>query len=114
MLLSLLAFNLLSALRIEYEGAAGSCLDLARFQRDVLKAGGRVVKRARRLVLQLAQVVAPFWKQLSVAYSTGSFRSAFPSPAGREPVLGASRRVTPSSSRSDANSRRFSSNNFST
>ena len=40
--ISLSAFNLVSALRIEYEGAAGSCLDLARFQRDVLKAGGRV------------------------------------------------------------------------
>lgn len=49
--LSLLAFNLASMLRIEYEDKAGSCIDLARFQRDVLKAGGRVVKHARRLVL---------------------------------------------------------------
>ena len=42
--LSLLAFNLASMLRIEYEAAAGSCFDLGRFQRDVLKAGGRVAK----------------------------------------------------------------------
>jgi len=47
--LSLLAFNLASTLRIEYEAEAGSCCDLGRFQRDVLKAGGRVVKHARRL-----------------------------------------------------------------
>ena len=39
--LPLLAFNLASALRIEYENEAGSCCDLARFQRDVLKAGAR-------------------------------------------------------------------------
>jgi hypothetical protein len=37
--LSLLAFNLVSALRIEYQDGAGSCFDLGRFQRDVLKAG---------------------------------------------------------------------------
>ncbi len=62
--LALLAFNLVSALRIEYEEGAGSCFDLTRFQREVLKAGGRVVRRARRLVLQVARVVMPFWEQL--------------------------------------------------
>jgi hypothetical protein len=62
--LSLLAFNLASMLRLEYEDAAGSCFDLARFQRDVLKAGGRVVKHAKRLVLRVARVVAPFWRVL--------------------------------------------------
>ena len=82
LLLSLLAFNLLSALRIEYEGAAGSCLDLARFQRDVLKAGGRVVKRARRLVLQLAQVVAPFWNQLIGCLQHWKLPLRFPQPSG--------------------------------
>jgi hypothetical protein len=62
--LSLLAFNLASTMRLEYEDAAGSCLDLARFQRDVLKAGGRVVKPARRLVLGVARAVTPFWRRL--------------------------------------------------
>src|SRR5277367_5580506 len=62
--LSLLAFNLASMLRIEYEAAAGSCFDLGRFQRDVLKAGGRVAKRSRRLVLYVARVVTPFWEVL--------------------------------------------------
>ena len=51
-------------LRIEYEDKAGSCIDLVRFQRDVLKAGGRVVKHAPRLVLYVAQVVVPFWNRL--------------------------------------------------
>jgi hypothetical protein len=62
--LSLLAFNLTSMLRLEYEDAAGSCFDLGRFQRDVLKAGGRVVQQTRRLVLRVARVVTPFWRQL--------------------------------------------------
>jgi hypothetical protein len=62
--LSLLAFNLASMLRLEYEDAAGSCFDLGRFQRDVLKAGGRVVKHAKRLVLRVARAVAPFWRRL--------------------------------------------------
>jgi hypothetical protein len=62
--LSLLAFDLASMLRLEYEDAAGSCVDLGRFQRDVLKAGGRVVKQARRLVLRVARAVTPFWRLL--------------------------------------------------
>jgi len=62
--LALLAFNLASMLRLEYEDAAGSCFDLGRFQRDVLKAGGRVVKHAKRLVLRVARVVTPFWRLL--------------------------------------------------
>lgn len=62
--LALLAFNLASMLRLEYEDAAGSCFDLGRFQRDVLKAGGRVVKHARRIVLRVARVVTPFWQRL--------------------------------------------------
>ena len=75
--LSLLAFNLASLLRIEYEDKAGSCLDLVRFQRDVLKAGGRVVKHARRLVLSVAQAVVPFWKTLIAAISRWKLRIFF-------------------------------------
>ena len=80
--LSLLAFNLASMLRIEYEDKAGSCLDLVRFQRDVLKAGGRVVKHARRLVLYVAQVVAPFWKKLIASISRWKLPDRFPKPKG--------------------------------
>jgi hypothetical protein len=80
--LSLLAFNLASALRIEYEDAAGSCFDLARFQRDVLKAGGRVVKHARRLVLQVAEVVMPFWQELVTGLRRWKLPCRFPQPQG--------------------------------
>lgn len=83
--LSLLAFNLASMLRIEYEDKAGSCLDLVRFQRDVLKAGGRVVKHARRLVLYVAQAVAPFWKQLIDCINRWKLPERFPKPRGSRP-----------------------------
>ncbi|MFN8575133.1 MAG: IS1380 family transposase [Gemmatimonadaceae bacterium] len=80
--LSLLAFNLASALRIEYEASAGSCLDLGRFQRDVLKAGGRVVKGSRRLLLYVARVVAPFWEKLIGCLQRWTLPRRFPTPRG--------------------------------
>jgi len=80
--LSLLAFNLASLLRLEYEDAAGSCFDLGRFQRDVLKAGGRVVKQARRLVLRMARVVAPFWRKLVDRLKHWKLPQRIPAPAG--------------------------------
>jgi hypothetical protein len=64
LLLSLLAFNLTSMLRSEVEQVAGNGWDLSRFQCTLLKAGGRVVKRSRRLIFHLAQAVAPLWKPL--------------------------------------------------
>ena len=51
-------------LRIEMEYELGSCWDLSRFQKSVLKAGGRVVKHARRLQLHVAQAVAPLWQSV--------------------------------------------------
>lgn len=85
--LSLLAFNLASALRIEYEASAGSCCDLGRFQRDVLKAGGRVVKGARRLLMHVARVVAPFWQRLVACLERWRLPARFP------PVRGARARA---------------------
>lgn len=83
--LSLLAFNLASILRIEYEDKAGSCFDLTRFQRDVLKAGGRVVKHARRLVLYVAQAVVPFWKSLIACLGRWKLPARFAPPRGPRP-----------------------------
>ena len=83
--LSLLAFNLASTLRIEYEASAGSCCDLGRFQRDVLKAGGRVVKQSRRLVLHVARVVAPFWERIIACLRRWKFPARFPQPRGARP-----------------------------
>jgi hypothetical protein len=82
--LALLAFNLGSMLRIEYEDVAGSGMDLGRFQRDVLKAGGRVVKHGRRLVLQVAKVVAPFWQRLQVCLERWRLPPRFPVPMGAQ------------------------------
>jgi hypothetical protein len=64
LLLALLAFNLASMLRSELEDDIGGCWDLVRFQRSVLQASGRVVKHARRLVLDVAQAVTPLWERL--------------------------------------------------
>lgn len=82
LLLSLLAFNLVSMLRIEYEDGAGSCFDLGRFQRDVLKAGARVVKHSRRLVLHVAKVVTRFWQRLWERFERWRLPRRFPSPQG--------------------------------
>jgi len=80
--LSLLAFNLASMLRIEYEAEAGSCFDLGRFQRDVLKAGARVAKGSRRLTVHVARVVAPFWERLLAAIGRWRLPDRFPTPRG--------------------------------
>ena len=80
--LSLLAFNLASILRVECEAEVGSCFDLGRFQCDVLKAGGRVVKHARRLVLTITRVVVPFWKRLIARLDCWRLPARFPPPRG--------------------------------
>jgi len=80
--LALLAFNLANALRIEYERDGGSCLDLVRFQRDVLKAGARITRHARRLIVCVARVVRPFWESLAGCLRRWKLPSSFPPPAG--------------------------------
>lgn len=65
LLLSLLAYNLNSLLRTELETNEGACWDLKRFQQSVLKAGGRLTKHSRRLVLWLARAVTPLWQALA-------------------------------------------------
>jgi hypothetical protein len=69
LLLSLLAYNLASLLRTELETSDGACWDLKRFQHSVLKAGGRLLKHSRRLVLMLARAVTPFWHTLAACLS---------------------------------------------
>ena len=63
-LLSLLAFNLGGILRSEMEAATDSGWDLGRVVGSVLKAGGKVVKSGRRLLLDVAAAVAPLWRGL--------------------------------------------------
>ena len=100
--LSLLAFNLGSMLRIEYEAAAGSCFDLGRFQRDVLKAGGRVVKGGNRLLLRVARVVAPFWEQLAGCLARWKLPARFSPPRARGSEPGDRLPGTPFHTRCDA------------
>lgn len=62
LLMALLAYNLASLLRIELEDELGGCWDLRRFQQTVLRAGGRVAKHSRRLLLYVEQCVDHFWQ----------------------------------------------------
>jgi hypothetical protein len=82
LLLGLLAFNLANLLRIELEDALGSCWDLGRFRDEVLKAGGRVAKRSRRLVVHLAQAVIGFWQRVLTRIAAWRLASRFPLPRG--------------------------------
>lgn len=82
--LSLLAYNLASLLRNEYE-ATGTCMDLGRFQREVLKAGGRLVKHSRRWFVQVAQVVWPLWNRFLKRIASWRLPRRFPAVRGPRP-----------------------------
>lgn len=69
MLMALLAFNLANVVRNEHEDVQGSCMDLGRFQNQVLKAGALIVKHARRLTVRVARSVQDFWERLSDQFS---------------------------------------------
>ena len=64
LLLGLLAFNLAGILRGEVESVSFDGWDLGRFQRSVLKVGGRLVKGGRRLWFDLAASAGPLWECL--------------------------------------------------
>ena len=64
LLLAMLAFNLASMGRIELEDSVGGSWDLNRFQSTVLKAGAKVVKHSRRLIIRVSQSVQAFWQRL--------------------------------------------------
>ena len=82
MLLALLAFNMTSMLRNEFEDALGGCWDLHRFQQSVLRAGGRVVKHARRLWLHVDQSVRSFWQLLTKRIAQLRLSPRWPPPKG--------------------------------
>jgi hypothetical protein len=84
MLLSLLAFNLANMLRCELEDSGGACWDLGRFQKSVLKAGGRIAKKAGRVIVHLAAAVIPLWERLVARL--GQWRLPKRFPAVRPPT----------------------------
>jgi hypothetical protein len=90
LLLALLAYNLASLARLELEDEVGGCWDLKRFQLSVLKAGGRVTKHARRLLLRVAQSVQQLWILLQRRIDRWK-----PSPQFEQPKIPQSRRWTP-------------------
>jgi hypothetical protein len=59
LMLALLAFNLAALLRCELADHLAGSWYSSRFQRSVLKAGARVVKRSQRLLLDLAEADTP-------------------------------------------------------
>jgi Transposase DDE domain group 1 len=81
-LLCLLAFNLSNMLRGELETSWGSCWDLTRFRNYVLKAGGRVAKHSRRLLVHLAQSVVGAWNRLVELIASWRLVPRFPLPRG--------------------------------
>ena len=82
LMLSLLAFNLASMLRGELERAFGTGWDLGRVQTTVLKVGGRVVKQARRLFVDVARPVQAIWQQLSKRISRWNLPPRWSPPQG--------------------------------
>jgi hypothetical protein len=81
-LFSLLAFNLNSMLRGEIEAESTNGWDLGRFQTSVLKAGGRVIKAGRRLVVEIARAVVPLWNVLLKRIRRWSLPSRWDAPRG--------------------------------
>lgn len=61
--MALHAFNLASIVPSEHENMQGGCMDLERFQSQVLKAGVFVGKHSRQLIVRVAQSVRYFWKK---------------------------------------------------
>jgi hypothetical protein len=82
LLLGLLAFNLADLLWIEWEDALGGCWHLGRFRDYVLKAGGGVAKRARRLIVHLTQALVGFWQRLLERITAWRLAPRFPLPRG--------------------------------
>jgi hypothetical protein len=81
-LLSLLAFNLNAMLRGELEAETKNGWDLGRVQTSVLKAGGRVIKAGRRLVVEIALAVVPLWNLLLKRIRRWSLPSRWDAPRG--------------------------------
>lgn len=85
LLLALLAFNLTGMLRNELEQELGGCWDLGRFQRTVLRAGGRVVKHSRRAWLHIEQALGPHWSVLTRCLARLRLDALWPAPRGPRP-----------------------------
>lgn len=86
LMLSLLAYNLLSILRGELESGskAGNGWDVARLQRTILKTAVRVAKSGRRLFVDVALAAVPLWNRLFERMQR--WRSASDDSTSRRPL----------------------------
>ena len=82
LLLALLAFNLSSFLRLEVEDVTCGSWDLTRFRECVLKAGGRVVSRGRRLVVKVANALTIIWSLLAKRMARWKLPTSLSQPTG--------------------------------
>lgn len=82
LMLSMLAFNLVSVLRAELESSYDTGWDLSRLQTTVLKAGARVVTKGRRLMINVASAVLPLWNRLIRRIKKWDFHGLWPDPKG--------------------------------
>jgi hypothetical protein len=85
LMLSMLAFNLVSILRAELESSYGTGWDLSRLQTTVLKAGARIVTKGRRLLVDVAAAVLPIWKRLIIRIRCWNLNGLWPEPRGARP-----------------------------
>ena len=64
LLVSLLSYNLVSMIRGELESSGPNGWDLGRVQKTVLKAGARVVKSGRRVLIELSRAASVLWARV--------------------------------------------------
>ena len=72
-------------LRGELEASLGTGWDLGRLQTSVLKAGARVVKKSRRLLLDVAAAVLPLWESLIRRMQRWKLPARWPTPLRPKP-----------------------------
>jgi hypothetical protein len=87
MFMALQTFNLAGIVRNEHEDTQGSCMDLGRFQSQVLKAGSLVIKHSRRVIVRVANGVQALWNKLSERFSGWKFSAQL------KPLVGPNRRL---------------------
>jgi len=80
LLLSLLASNLVAILRGEMEAATTTGWDLRRVRTTLLKAGARIITKARRVYVDVARSVEPLWRCLGDRIARWRLPKRFPCP----------------------------------
>lgn len=84
LLVSLLAYNLVSMIRGELEDTGPNGWDVGRVQRTVLKAGAQILRSGRRLLIQITCATSVLWARVVRRISLWNLPKGFgPAPAPR-------------------------------